>query len=42
MAKKMKAIAFGTISYHFIMRILVGFMVGYVMNNQADYHRWWY
>lgn len=36
------AIAFGTTSYHFLMRLGVGLVVGRIMNNRADYTRAWY
>lgn len=35
-------ITFGTISYHFVMRLLVGFVVGRCMHNKADYTKKWY
>ena len=31
------AITFGTISYHFLMRLITGLIVDSVMNNKADY-----
>lgn len=36
------AITFGTIAYHFCMRLLVGLLVGLRMHNRADYRRDWY
>lgn len=36
------AITFGTIAYHFVMRILVGGIVDTIMNNKADYNKAWY
>ena len=36
------AITFGTISYHFVMRLLVGKIVDQVMDNKADYNKKWY
>ena len=36
------AISFGTISYHLVMRILVGLAYNLCMNNRADYHKPWY
>lgn len=36
------AITFGTIAYHFIMRLIVGCIVNIIMNNQADYNKKWY
>lgn len=36
------AITLGTIAYHFCVRLVVGGILNRVMNNQADYHRWWY
>lgn len=36
------AITFTTISYHFCMRLVVGFVYDRVMNNQADYSRAWF
>ncbi len=35
-------ITFGTIAYHFIMRLLVGWIFSLVMKNRADYTRKWY
>lgn len=35
-------ITFGIISYHFVMRLLVGFVVGRCMHNKADYTKKWY
>ena len=35
-------ITLGTISYHIIMRLLVGFLFQSVMRNRADYHKRWY
>lgn len=36
------AITFGTISYHLCMRLLVGMLFKYFMNNHADYEKKWY
>ena len=36
------AITFGTISYHFFMRLLVGFLYNTRMKNQADTTKKWY
>ncbi len=36
------AITFGTISYHFLMRLIVGVIVDSIMNNKADYTKKWY
>lgn len=36
------SITFGTIFYHLGIRLLVGFVVDKIMNNQADYARKWY
>ena len=36
------AITFGTVSYHFVMRLLVGLSFQAVMQNRADYGRRWY
>lgn len=36
------AITFGTIGYHFCMRLLVGMLYRLIMNNRADYTRKWF
>ena len=36
------AITFGTIAYHFAMRLLVGGIVNMIMDNKADYNKKWY
>ena len=36
------AITFGTTSYHFIMRLLVGFLINFLLNNQVDYQKRWF
>ncbi|MBE5947743.1 MAG: hypothetical protein E7261_01815 [Lachnospiraceae bacterium] len=36
------AITFGTIAYHFVMRLLVGGIVDTIMHNRADYNKKWY
>lgn len=36
------AITFGTIAYHFIIRLLVGGLFDFKMKNQADYTKKWY
>ena len=35
-------ITFGTIAYHFIIRLMVGVVVDMIMHNKADYHKKWY
>lgn len=35
-------ITFGTTSYHFVMRLLVGAVVNGIMHNHADYEKKWY
>lgn len=35
-------ITFATITYHFVMRLLVGHVYDKVMNNKADYTKKWY
>lgn len=36
------AITFGTISYHFVMRLAVGLVIDKTMNNKADYNSKWF
>lgn len=36
------AITFGTVSYHLVVRLLVGLLFNITMNNRADYNRWWF
>lgn len=36
------AITFGTVAYHFVMRLMVGAAFNAVMHNRADYHKAWY
>ena len=36
------AITFGTIAYHFIMRLVVGFVLNLIMHNHADYNSFWF
>ena len=36
------AITFGTISYHVVMRLLVGLVFQFTMQNRADYTKRWY
>ena len=36
------AITFGTISYHFVMRLLVGTVMNCLLNNHMDYHKRWF
>ena len=36
------AITFGTIAYHFVMRLLTGLVFSMVMQNKADYRRKWF
>lgn len=35
-------ITFSTIAYHFVMRLLVGFMFNRIMNNKVNYNRRWF
>ncbi len=39
---KTLAITFGTISYHFLIRLAVGYIFDKAMKNKADYFRKWY
>lgn len=36
------AITFATITYHFLMRLIVGFVFDKAMDNKADYSRAWF
>ena len=36
------AITFGTTAYHFIMRLLVGFVVDRILHNRVDYNAPWF
>ena len=36
------SITFGTITYHFVMRLLIGWLVMIFMKNKADYIKQWY
>lgn len=36
------AITFGTIAYHFCVRLLIGLIFNIVMHNRADYTKKWY
>lgn len=36
------AITFGTISYHFIMRLAVGFAINSAFHNKMDYNKKWF
>lgn len=36
------AIASGTVAYHFLMRLIVGFVFNKVLNNTVDYTRGWF
>lgn len=36
------AVTSGTTLYHFAMRLAVGYVIDYVMDNHADYHKKWY
>lgn len=36
------AIVFCTIAYHFIIRLIVGYTVDFIMKNKADYNKRWY
>ena len=35
-------ITFGTIFYHFVMRLLVGFVIDRLLDNHVDYRRRWF
>ena len=35
-------ITFGTISYHFIMRLLTGFVINFFLDNHVDYRARWF
>ena len=35
-------ITFGTIAYHFIIRLIIGMVVDLIMHNKADYQKKWY
>lgn len=35
-------LTFATTFYHFAMRLAVGGIIDYIMDNQADYHKKWY
>lgn len=35
-------ITFGTISYHFVMRLLTGLIINLLLNNHVDYRRRWF
>jgi len=36
------AITFGTISYHFVMRLVVGGVIDLLLNNHVNYHARWF
>lgn len=36
------AITFGTISYHFLMRLIVGYIVNGIFHNRFNYNRKWF
>ena len=36
------AITFGTISYHFVMRLVVGYIIDFWLNNHVDYQKSWF
>ena len=36
------AITFGTVSYHFVMRLLIGTAVNLLLNNRVDYRKRWF
>lgn len=36
------AITFGTISYHFLMRLIVGYVVNGIFHNRFNYNRKWF
>lgn len=35
-------ITFGTFSYHFLMRLAVGYVVNLIFHNRMDYRLWWF
>lgn len=35
-------ITFGTINYHFVMRLLVGYAYNLILNNKSDYNKKWF
>lgn len=35
-------ITFGTIAYHFIIRLIIGGLLNLIMNNKANYQKKWY
>lgn len=36
------AITFGTISYHFLMRLAVGYVIDAIFHNRVDYNKKWF
>lgn len=36
------AITFGTVSYHFLMRLAVGYVINGLYHNQFDYSKKWF
>jgi hypothetical protein len=36
------AITFGTIAYHFVMRLLTGSVIDFFLNNHVDYRKRWF
>ena len=36
------AITFGMISYHFVMRLLIGSMINFFLNNHVNYRKKWF
>ena len=36
------AVTFGTVTYHFLMRLFVGFVFDVTLNNRVDYHQKWF
>lgn len=36
------AITFGTIAYHFVMRLIIGTMINLLLNNQVNYRKRWF
>ena len=32
------AISFGTTAYHFIMRLVIGYIINWIMHNKANYN----
>ena len=36
------AITLGTASYHFIMRLIVGYSINAILKNKVNHQRWWF